>query len=675
MRILSFRFVVALTVLLSIWAAALAQSSGFDTTRMDTSVDACADFFQYANGTWLKKTEIPADRSRFGSFDILSDNNQASLREILDTSVKNTSAAQGSNEQLIGDFYASCMDEAAIETAGTKPIEPYFKQINAIKDVNGLRMTIANLHKSGFPALFGFGASPDLKNSTINIASVGQGGLSLPNRDYYTKGDEKSQETREKFREYMRNMFQLLGENEETARSHAFAVMQMQMRLANASKAPIELRNPESRYNKMSLTAANELAPNFMWAKYISERGAPAVTEINIGQPEFFKEANKMLTEIPLDQWKTYLRWMVLNSSATLLPKKFADENFKFTGIYLRGAKEQLPRWKRCVGSTDGAVGESLGAEYVKTAFTPAAQKRVGELIDNLFDAYRERLAQLDWMSPETRQKALVKLNAYQRKIGFNQNPRGYAGLQIDRNSYFDNSRRVAQFEITRNLKDIGQKVDRTRWGMTPPTVNAYYNSSYNEIVFPAGILQPPFFNEKADDPINYGAIGAVIGHEITHGFDDQGSKFDANGNFESWWTKEDRAKFEERAACVADQFSSYEVAPGLNMQGKLTLGENIADLGGLTMAYNAYQKSLEGKPRPKNIDGFTPEQRFFLGYAQVWAAKARAEAERLQVQTDPHALPRWRVNGPLSNLPQFAEAYGCKQGNTMIRANFCKIW
>ncbi len=675
MHFLSFRFTVALTVLLSVWTSVFAQSSGFDTSRMDTSVDACTDFFQYANGTWLNKTEIPADRSRFGSFDILSDNNQESLHGILDTAVKNTGAVQGSNEQLIGDYYASCMDEAAIETVGTKPIEPYFKQINSIRNVDGLRTTIADLHKSGFPALFGFGASPDLKNSTINIASVGQGGLSLPNRDYYTKGDEKSQETREKFREYMRNMFQLLGENEDTARSHAFAVMQMQMRLANASKAPIELRNPESRYNKMSLSAANELAPNFMWAKYISERGAPAVTEINIGQPEFFKEANKMLTDIPLDQWKTYLRWMVLNSSATVLPKKFADENFKFTGIYLRGAKEQQPRWKRCVGSTDGAVGEALGSEYVKTAFTPAAQKRVGELIDNLFAAYRERLAQLDWMSPETRQKAIVKLNAYQRKIGFNQNPRGFAGLQISRKSYFDNGRNVSQFEIARNLKDIGQKVDKTRWGMTPPTVNAYYNSSYNEIVFPAGILQPPFFNDKADDAINYGAIGAVIGHEITHGFDDQGSKFDGSGNFESWWTPEDRAKFEERAACVSNQFSSYEVAPGLNMQGKLTLGENIADLGGLTMAYNAYQKSLEGKPRPEKVDGFTPEQRFFLGYAQVWASKARAEAERLQVQTDPHALPRWRVDGPLSNLPQFAEAFGCKQGNTMVRANFCKIW
>ncbi|MGI8555298.1 MAG: M13 family metallopeptidase, partial [Pyrinomonadaceae bacterium] len=614
MRNFSFRFITALTVLLSFLTVAMAQSSGFDTSRMDTSADACNDFFQYANGTWLKNTNIPADRSRFGSFDILSDNNQAVLHNIVDTAVKDTGSAKGSNDQLVGNYYSSCMDEAQIEAAGAKPLDPYFKRINSIKNVNDLQATIAYLHKSGFPAVFGFGASPDIKNSTINIASVGQGGLSLPNRDYYTKDDAKSVETRTKFVEYMTNMFQLVGEDAAKAKMDADTVMKIQTRLALASKAPIELRDPESRYHKMPLVQAEELAPNLMFAKYISERGAPSVTEINIGQPDFFKEVNKMITDVPLDQWKTYLRWMVLNSSANLLSKKYVDESFNFFGKYLSGAQEQLPRWKRCIRSTDGAVGEALGVECVKQTFTPAAQKRMSELIDNLFAAYRERLSQLDWMSPETRQKAIVKLNAYQRKIGFNQHPRGYAGLDVSSKSYFDNAKNVSQFEINRNLKDIGEKVDKTRWGMTPPTVNAYYNPSNNEIVFPAGILQPPFFNAKADDAINYGAIGAVIGHEITHGFDDQGSKFDEFGNYKSWWTPEDRAKFDERASCVADQFSGYEVAPGLNMQGRLTLGENIADLGGVTMAYAAYQKSLEGKPRPPKIDGFTPEQRFFLG-------------------------------------------------------------
>ena len=675
MRNFIFRFTTALTVLLSFLTMTMAQSSGFDTSRMDTSASACNDFFQYSNGTWLKNTQIPADRSRFGSFDILNDNNQTALHDILDTAVKDTKAAKGSNDQLIGDYYESCMDESAIEAAGTKPLDPYFKKIDSIKDVSDLQATVAYLHKSGFPAVFGFGASPDIKNSTINIASVGQGGLSLPNRDYYTKDDQKSVETRAKFVEFMTNMFQLNGESAAQAKTDADTVLKMQTQLALASKAPVELRNPEARYNKMPLAQAESLAPNLMFAKYIAERGAPTVTEINIGQPDFFKEVNQMMTDVPIDQWKTYLRWMVLSSSANLLPKKFVDENFNFFGKYLSGAQEQLPRWKRCIRATDGAVGEALGAEYVKQAFTPAAQERMSKLIDNLFAAYREDLSHLDWMGPETRQKAIVKLNAYQRKIGFNQHPRGYASLDITRKSYFDNARSISQFEINRNLKDIGEKVDKTRWGMTPPTVNAYYNPSNNEIVFPAGILQPPFFNDKADDAINYGAIGAVIGHEITHGFDDQGSKFDELGNYKSWWTPEDRAKFDERASCVADQFSGYEVAPGLNMQGKLTLGENIADLGGLTMAYAAYQKSLEGKPRPANIDGFTPEQRFFLGYAQVWAAKARAEAERQQVLTDPHALPRFRVDGPLSNLPQFAQAFGCKTGDPMVRAVACKIW
>jgi putative endopeptidase len=673
----SFRFITALTVLLSICSTAMAQSSpvvGFEPSRMDTSVEACQDFFQYANGTWLKKTEIPSDRSRYGSFDILSDNNQNTLRSILEQSSK-TRGTAGSSSQLIGDYYSSCMDEAAVEKAGSKPLNPYFKMIDKIKNVNDLPATIARLHSAGFPAVFGFGASPDIKNSTMNIASVSQGGLSLPNRDYYTKDDAKSIETRAKFVEHMTNMFRILGDNAEKASAKAKTVLAIQTRLAAASKSPIEIRNPENRYNKMALTAADQIAPNLMFAKYVAGRGAPAMTEINIGQPDFFREVNRMMTEVSINDWKTYLKWMVLNSSAQRLSENFALENFNFFGRYLRGAKEPQPRWRRCVAATDAAVGEALGAEYVKTAFTPEAARRMGELIDNLFVAYRERLAQLEWMSPETRQRALIKLNAYQRKIGFNQNPRGYASLKLDRKSYFDNSINVSQFEIARNLRDVGQKVDRTRWGMTPPTVNAYYNSTYNEIVFPAGILQPPFFNQNADDAINYGAIGGVIGHEITHGFDDQGSKFDANGNFESWWTADDRRKFEERASCVTEQFNNYEVQPGLNIQGKLTLGENIADLGGLTMAYNAYQKSLQGKPRPANIDGFTPEQRFFLGWAQVWAGKYTPEAEREQVIGNTHSLPRWRVNGPLSNMSQFASAFGCKSGDTMVRAKPCKVW
>ncbi|HQU84260.1 MAG TPA: M13 family metallopeptidase [Pyrinomonadaceae bacterium] len=674
MRNSNFRFIAALSVMFSLSAMVFAQTKAFDVSRMDTQADACMDFFQFANGNWVKSTEIPAAYSRWGTFNILQDNNQNALKVILDDIAK-TKPAKGSETELIADYYSSCMNEAAIEKAGTKPLKPFLKEIEKIKTLQDINRLVANFHAAGIPSLFGFGGGADAKNSAMNIANASQGGLSLQNRDFYTKDDPKSVETRAKFVEYMTNMFKLLGDDQATASANAQTVMKIQMRLALASKAPVELRNPEARYNKRTLAQLAEMTPNFSWTEYMSIRGVPAVQEINVGQPAFFTEVNKMLTEVPVAEWQTYFRWMLLNSSASRLPKAFVDENFNFFGKYLQGTKEQQPRWKRCVGATDGALGEALGKEFVKKAFTPEAQKRMGELIDNLFAAYRERLNQLEWMSPETRQKALAKLNTYQRKIGFNQNPRGYAGLKLSDKSYFENGRALAKFEIGRNLKDIGQKVDKTRWGMTPPTVNAYYNPSYNEIVFPAGILQPPFFNANADDAINYGAIGAVIGHEITHGFDDQGSQFDAEGNLKSWWTKEDRTKFEERATCVSDQFSGYEIQPGLNINGKLTLGENIADLGGLKMAFKAYQKSLEGKPRPENIDGFTPEQRFFLGYAQVWSTKSTPEFERNQVLTDSHSNARYRVNGPLSNLPQFAEAFGCKMPSKMVRQNACAVW
>lgn len=674
MRNSNFRLIAALSVMFSLSAMVFAQTKAFDVSRMDTQADACMDFFQFANGNWVKSTEIPAAYSRWGSFNILQDNNQNALKGILDEIAK-SKPAKGSETELIADYYSSCMNEAAIEKAGTKPLKPFLKEINKIKTPQDINRLVANFHAAGIPSLFGFGGGADAKNSAMNIANASQGGLSLQNRDFYTKEDAKSVETRVKFVEYMTNMFKLLGDDQATAAANAQTVMKIQMRLALASKAPVELRNPEARYNKRTLAQLAEMTPNFSWTDYMSVRGVPSVQEINVGQPAFFTEVNKMLTEVPVAEWQTYFRWMLLNSSASRLPKAFVDENFNFYSKYLQGTKEQQPRWKRCVGATDGALGEALGKEFVKKAFTPEAQKRMGELIDNLFAAYRERLNQLEWMSPETRQKALAKLNTYQRKIGFNQNPRGYAGLKLSDKSYFENGRSLAKFEIGRNLKDIGQKVDKTRWGMTPPTVNAYYNPSYNEIVFPAGILQPPFFNANADDAINYGAIGAVIGHEITHGFDDQGSQFDADGNLKSWWTKEDRALFEERASCVTEQFNGYEIQPGLNINGKLTLGENIADLGGLKMAFKAYQKSLEGKPRPENIDGFTPEQRFFLGYAQVWSTKSTPEFERNQVLTDSHSNARYRVNGPLSNLPQFAEAFGCKMPSKMVRQNACAVW
>lgn len=674
MNYLKFRLAGAVTILLAFCFSVSGQNTGFDVTRMDDETSACTDFFQYANGTWLEETEIPAAESRWGTFNVLAENNRNILREIL-VKAAATRAPKGSDTQMIGNFYSSCMDEAAIEKAGLKPLTPILIKIDRIKDINGLLLQIAAMHNTGTGAVFGFGGGPDLKNSSMFIANAGQGGLSLPNRDYYTKDDAKSVETRAKFVEHVENMFKLLGDSPERAKSNARTVLAVQTRLAEASLPPVELRNPDNRYHKMSLADAQKLAPDFSWPDYLSARRVAGVEEINIGQPEFFKEFGKMLNEVPIADWRTYLRWMLITDAADSLPKAFVDENFAFYGKYLSGAKEQQPRWRVCVQGTDGSLGEALGQEFVKTAFTPAAKKRMDELIDNLFVAMKGRINNLDWMSAATKEQAQKKLATFTRKIGYPDVLRGYRGLDITDKSYFQNQVNSARFQVKRNIDDIGKPIDRNRWGMTPPTVNAYYSPILNEIVFPAGILQPPFFNFSADDAINYGAIGGVIGHEISHGFDDQGSRFDAEGNLKMWWTAEDRTKFDERAACVIKQFDEYEVQDGLFMNGRLTLGENIGDFAGLTVAYDAFMKSLEGKPHPAKIDGFTPEQRFFLGWAQVWAGKYTAEAERLQVQTNSHALPKWRVNGPLSNMPKFAEAFNCKGGQPMVRTDICQIW
>jgi predicted metalloendopeptidase len=473
----------------------------------------------------------------------------------------------------------------------------------------------------------------------------------------------------------MTNMFKLLGDDADAAAANAKTVMDMQTRLALASLTPVERRNPDNNYNKITLAAAQELMSNFTWSSYLTERAAPSFTEINVAPPKFFTEVNAMLKDVPVASWKTYLRWMVINAAAPSLAKPFADENFNFFSRYLRGQKEQQPRWKTCVQAVDNNLGEALGMEFSKKAFTPAAKARMNELIDNLMAALKDRISGLEWMSPATKLQAQAKLATFKRKIGYPDVLRGYKGLKIDRASYAMNNLRSNQFQVRRNFLDLGKPRDKGRWGFSPPTVNASYSSVNNDITFPAGILQPPFFNFEADDAINYGAIGGVIGHEITHGFDDSGSRFDAEGNLKMWWTEDDRKKFEERASCVVEQFNGYEVQPGLNINGKLTLGENIGDFAGLTVSYDAFMRSLAGKPRPANIDGFTPEQRFFLGWAQVWAGKYTPAAEVIQVKGDPHSLPRWRVNGPLSNMPQFAKAFGCKSGQKMVRENACAIW
>lgn len=670
----SVRSITGFVVLFSMCVTAFGQTKAFDTSRMNTSVEACENFFEFANGTWVKNTQIPASQSRWGTFNILADNNQTLLKDILEKASAKKSA-KGSDAQLTGDLYASCMDESAIEKADSQPLQPYFARVASIKTTKELDSAIAGFHRDGISMFFNVGGGPDAKNSNINIVNAGQGGLSLPNKDFYTKTGDKDKEIRVKFVEYMTNMFKLLGDSPETAKANAETVMKVQMRIANASLSPVELRNPDKRYNKITLAEAQKLTPNFSWANYFKVRGIPAVKDLNIGQADFYKEIDKVLTETPLDDLKTYMRFMIVNNSASRLSKRFVDENFDFFSRYLAGTKEQQPRWKTCVAVVDRTLGEALGQEYVKVAFKPEAKKRMNEMIDNLVKAFEIRINNLDWMSAETKKQALIKLSTFKRKIGSPDVLRGYKGLVIDRTSFFNNGSRASIFASKRNIEEIGKPVDKTRMGMTPPTVNASYSPAQNTITFPAGILQPPFFNFDADDAINYGAIVGVIGHEVSHGFDDQGSQYDAEGNLKMWWTPEDRKKFEERANCVVEQFNGYEVQPGVFINGRYTLGENIGDLGGLEAAYTAFKKSMEGKPRPKNIDGFTPEQRFFLGWAQVWASKSTPEFQINQVKTDTHSHQQYRVNGPMSNMSEFAEAWGCKLGDKMVREKPCQIW
>ena len=674
----SFRFFTATMLLTAIGISAVfGQGRGYDPANMDKNAAACTDFYQYANGTWLAKTAIPPAYSSWGSFNVLAENNRKTLHEILEEAAKKTNAVKGSNEQKIGDYYASCLDEAKREAEGMKPLVPELARIDKIQDAKGVQAEIAYLHRHGVGTLFGFGSLPDLKNSSMVMGFAGQGGLSLPNRDYYTKTDEKSVKLRADFVKHIANMFQLVGGSPEQAAKDAQTVLAFQTRLAENSRTPVALRDPTTQYHMMSPEKLKELTPNFSWADYRRDVGAPVTGDINIAHPEFFQAVDKMMTEVPVADWKTYLRWHLISAAAPSLSSKFETESFNFFGKTLEGRKEQLPRWRRCVTATDGALGEALGSVYVARAFTPESKARMKAMVSNLIAAFRERLMKLEWMGDDTRKQAIAKLEAFGQKIGYPDKWIDYSALNISRKSYLENVLNSSEFDQKRDFAKINKPVDRTLWGMTPPTVNAGYNPLNNDISFPAGILQAPFFNPDADDAINYGAIGAVIGHEIIHGYDDSGSNFDAKGNLQNWWTPADQKNFQTRADCIVKQFDAFEVEPGLNMIGKLVSGESIADFGGLTVAYQAFMKSLEGKPRPANIDGFTPEQRFFLGWAQVWASKDTPEVARLQAQSDPHPLSRFRVNGPLSNMPQFAAAFSCKAGDAMVRdeTKRCQIW
>jgi predicted metalloendopeptidase len=554
-------------------------------------------------------------------------------------------------------------------------MEPELTPIAAVQTLADLQAETARLHARGVGALFRFNSTQDAKDSTQEVGAAFQGGLGLPEREYYLKQDEKSAKLREAYVKHVANMLTLLGDPADVSGAEAAAVMKIETALAAASMKNTDLRDPDKTYHKMTLAELKALAPDFSWESYFKAVGHPELKEINVGQPDFFKALDAQLTATAIADWKTYLRWHLVNTVAAGLSEKFVDEDFDFHGKTLTGAKEIQPRWKRCVQATDRNLGEALGQVYVQKYFPPAAKARALEMVHNLLAALKDDLQTLPWMGAETRAQATAKLEAFTLKIGYTDKWRDYSALKIDRRSFAENMVRASEFDFARRLNKIGKPVDRAEWSMTPPTVNAYNNSGMNEIVFPAGIMQPPFYDPNADDAVNYGGMGAVIGHEITHGFDDHGSKFDGKGNLKDWWTPEDLKNFQSRAKCVSDQFDGYVVDGDLHENGKLVLGESIADLGGLAIAYAAYEKSLQGKPRPPDRDGFTPEQRFFLGWAQVWGANERIEYARLMANTNPHPLGRFRSNGPLSNMAEFARAFGCKHGDTMVREQACNIW
>ncbi len=651
---------------------------GFDFSNLDRTANACVDFDQFANGGWKAKHPIPAAYPTWGSFSLLAEHNRDVLHEILDETAKNAaSAAPGSNEQKVGDFYATCMDTSAIDAAGIKPLQPELDRIAAIHDKASLQDEFVHLQSLGVRAPFLVDSTQDFKDATKVTGEIDQRGLGLPDRDYYSKEDDKSKETRTKYVAHVQKMFELMGDSPDVAASESQTVMNMETALAKASMTRVERREPANVYHLMTVSQIKQLAPNLDWDGYFQATGLAGKGDINVTAPDFFKELNRQLADVSIEEWRIYLRWHLINATASSLSQPFVDEDFNFKGKALQGTQENLERWKRCVRYTDNALGEALGQVYVKKAFTPEAKAHALEMVHNLEAALKDDLTTLPWMGDATRQQAMGKLQAFAEKIGYPDKWRDYSKLSIDRGPYVMNVLRADAFEFNRDLGKVGKPLDRTEWGMTPPTVNAYYNPQLNEIVFPAGILQPPFYDPLADDAYNYGAMGAVIGHEMTHGFDDQGAQFDKDGNLKNWWTPKDEANFKARAACVTNQFDGFEVEKGLHENGKLVTGESIADLGGLTVAMAAYQKSLAGRPRPPEIEGFTPEQRFFLGYAHVWANNMRPEYARLLTNVDPHPLPHFRVNGPLSNMPAFAKAYKCKPDDPMVRSekDRCQIW
>jgi predicted metalloendopeptidase len=646
--------------------AADENAKPIDPSNMDPSVKPADDFFLYANGGWIKRTEIPPEQSRWGSFNQLIDHNYDALHAIAEKASKAKSSE--ADTQKVGDFYASGMDEKTIEAMRTKPLQDELSKIDNMKERQDVLKEIAHLHVNGVNAFFNFGAGQDDKDSTREIAQARQGGLGMPDRDYYTKDDDASKKLRDQYVAHVTKMLTLLGEPAEKAGADAKKILALETSLAQASRTRVELRDPQKNYNKMTPSELQTLTPDWKWDDYLKEIGLTTPGDIDVHQPDFFKAVNTAFTSTSLDDWKTYLRWHLINAAAPALSSDFVNEDFNFKETTLRGTKQIKPRWKRVIISEDGEIGEALGKLYAAEYFPPQAKARALELISNVKEALADRIKALEWMDEPTKKAALEKLAAFQVKIGYPDKWRDYSTLRIDRGPFALNELRAENFESKRQLNKIGKPVDRTEWGITPPTVNAYYNPKMNEIVFPAGILQPPFFYAKADDAVNYGGIGCVIGHEMTHGFDDQGRQYDKVGNLTDWWSPQSAEEFKKRSEAIVAQYNEYEPLPGLHVNGALTQGENIADIGGVKIAFMAFKKAQAKKgPQPK-IDGFTPEQRFFLGYAQIWRGNQRDEDLKLQLNTNPHSPGKYRTIIPLSNFDEFQKAFDIPDGSPMIR-------
>jgi putative endopeptidase len=676
MRSLNFLPAFLLLLVVAGFGQTAAPHAAVNLDAIDKTVDPCVDFYQYACGNWLKTAEIPPDQTSWASFVEIRERNAGIMREILEKAAGAT-AERDAITQKIGDYYGSCIDDKAVDARGFEPLKPELQRIAKAKAKPALIEAVARVQLVGPNPLFNFYSSPDLHDANQVIAYIDQGGLSLPDRDYYLKDDAKMAAARKSLVEYATQLFTLTGQSPKQAADSAQSVLRIETALAKAAMDRTARRDPKTRDHKMTRDEATALAPNFYWNRYFAAMGTPPFSSLNVSNPEFFKQVNGVLEAESLDALRTYVSWHLIDGAAPWLSQPFVDANFKMQQA-LTGQSEIKPRWKRCVSSTDGALGEALGQRYVEQAFGADGKRRMLKMVDALETSLDQDIRALPWMTGETKKQAKVKLDAIRNKIGYPDLWRDYSSLQIVRGDLLGNFLRANEFEARRQIVKIGKPVDRNEWQMTPPTVNAYYSPPRNEIVFPAGILQPPFFDKQADDAMNFGGIGIVIGHELTHGFDDQGRKFDPQGNLRDWWTAQDGTEFEKRAGCIADEYGNFVAVDDLKLNGRLTLGENTADNGGARIALLALEQTMAGSPAGAAAptgDDYTPQQRFFLGFGRAWCEKRRPEYSRMLVSVDPHSPGKYRVNGVVQNMPEFQKAFNCKAGQAMVRENACRVW